>query len=45
MEPIKTEKVTRDQIIKTILIRKNNEEVEEEENSKRNEYSKDKKDE
>lgn len=37
VEPIKIEKVTRDQLIKTISIRKNNEEAnEEEENSKRN---------
>jgi hypothetical protein len=45
VEPIKVEKVTRDQLIKIISIRKNNNEEVEEENSKRNKYSKDKKDE
>jgi hypothetical protein len=46
LAPIKVEKVTRDQLIKIISIRKNNEEAnEEEENSKRNSRSKDKKEE
>jgi hypothetical protein len=44
-EPIKVGKVTRDQIIKTISIRKNNEDAaeEEEENTKRSYRNKDKK--
>jgi len=43
VEPIKTEKVTRDQLIKTISIRKNNEEVDEEETSRRDNHIKNKK--
>ena len=44
IEPIKVEKVTRDQLIKTITVRKNNEEDNEvEENTKRSSRNKDKK--
>lgn len=46
VEPIKVEKVTRDQLIKTIMmIRKNNEDIEEDENPKRHNHTKYKKEE
>lgn len=44
VEPIKVGKITRDQLIKIISIKRNNEEVEDEENSKRNNRIKDKED-
>jgi hypothetical protein len=42
-EPIKEGKVTRDQLIKTATVRKNNEDNEVEENTKKNTRNKDKK--